>query len=304
MEKNLARKIKSLRNEITPSQSWVALNKQVLLKQITSESKVAPKVGLAEYSVMVLQAFQMRFFQPAAVMLLVLGVFLGSSLTINAAFYSLPGENLYPVKLALEKTHVALIASEEKRVELKIEFAQKRVAELDKVVASSESTEVKKRKIEVVAKEFKNNVASVNEYLNKASKSNITPGEQDQKVAIAISVIAKTGELTKSLDNKINQLSEVEKADIKPIVDDAVESAEETTLSAQKIVDDANAVAQEDQITEQDGEVKGAATSENDPVVEETVEGSSEEPNSETVDTVNQDTQSLEQQNTNNDVIE
>lgn len=304
MEKNLTSKIKSLKNEITPSQSWVALNKQVLLNQIATDTKVASKVGMAEYSAMVLQAFRMRFFQPAAVMLLILGVFLGSSLTINAAFYSLPGENLYPVKLALEKTHVALVSSEEKRVELKIEFAQKRVAELDKVVTSSESTEIKKKKIEAVTKEFKNNVASVNEYLNKVSKAKITPDEQDQKVAIAISVIAKTGELTKSLDNKISQLSEIEKADIKPIVDDAVESAEETTLSAQKIVDDANAVAQEDQVIEDTGEIKGAANNTNDSVTEETGDGSNVEPNSETGETLNQNTQSLEQQNTNNDVIE
>jgi len=51
--------------------------------------------------------------------------------TVNAAEAALPGDLLYPLKGALEHTLIALTPSEAARLQLKIDFASRRVAELE-----------------------------------------------------------------------------------------------------------------------------------------------------------------------------
>lgn len=259
MQSNLTSDIKKLKEEIKPRSEWTALNRDVLLRQINPNQTLKPQsVGVGGLVDLFNQMFRQTVMEPAVMMILVLGIFLGSSLTINAAFYALPGDELYPVKLTLEKTHVALMTSEEKKVELKIEFAQKRVAELSKVISQPDSPESKKKKIETVAKEFKNNVASVNSHLaniaKTASAETKNSSDPSNSVSMALTVSEKTGELAKSFDKTASELSADEQIEVKQIVAEAVESAQETSLAAQQIVDD-SIQADEAAAT---GEVKGA----------------------------------------------
>ena len=61
---------------------------------------------------------------------------LTSGLTVNAAFYSLPGEPLYRLKIVFERTQLAMVGDSARKVELKVEFARNRVKELEKLVAN------------------------------------------------------------------------------------------------------------------------------------------------------------------------
>ena len=268
MEKKLISELRKLTKDISPRSEWVTLNRDVLLQQINSKHKLqAQSVGFGGYVDLFNQILRQRIMEPAVMMLLVLGVFLGSSLTINAAFYSLPGDNLYPVKITLERTHVALVADQEKKVELKIEFAQKRVAEFSKIIAQNDTPAVKKRRIAAVAKEFKNNVVAVNDELAKIADDDLGNGAGGA-VSIALTVSKKTEELARSFDKTAEELSEVEKSEVEEIVAEAVESAQETSDAAQQIVDDAaeeDILAEEEAIVEdgsEDGEVKGSSNEE------------------------------------------
>ena len=262
MENNIINEIKKLKKEIYPRSEWVTLSRDILLKQINPQKEFeATGVGLGDYLQLFTQTFRQRLLEPAVIMLLVLGVFLGSSLTINAAFYSLPGDHLYRVKLALEKAHVALIPDEEKKVELKIEFAQKRVEELDKIVAQQNTnSQEKKKKIELVVKEFKNNVVAVNDQLNKIkqSENNIPAADKEKTLRIAMSVSSKTKDLAASFDEKAGALSAVDKIEVEGIVAEAVQSAQEISNSAQQLVDDVNQEAVKDEEASQ-GVIEGAA---------------------------------------------
>ncbi|HLC89879.1 MAG TPA: DUF5667 domain-containing protein [Patescibacteria group bacterium] len=258
MEKNLFRELKKLKKEVQPRSEWLILSRDFLLREITDAGSASAKVNVFDYFFASCQLFRERLMQPSVVMISVLATFLVSSLTINAAFYSLPGEPLYRMKLTLEETHVALISGEERKVELKMEFAEKRLAELDKVVAQTNVTpEVKKKNIELAVKEFKNNVSAVSSHLTKISQAlNSAPGSVDktQTVRIAIAVGQKAQDLAKSIDETASELKENDLADSE-IVAEAVQSVEETSASAQEL---AEGVAKE----ETQGEVEGAATDE------------------------------------------
>lgn len=259
MERNLISEFKKLRNDITPRPEWITSSRDILLQTISAQS--SPKlvsVGLRGYFGLAFQLFRQRAFEPAIVMGAVLLTFLISSFTVNAAFYSLPGGSLYPLKLTLERTHVALITNEQKKVELRIEFAEKRVAELDRVVSQMNvAPEEKQKQIEAIAKEFRNNVSSVGEHVVKlkhaAKQSSGVNIDRDNTVMMALTAGNKAEELAKTFDQKVDVLSDMEKVGVKQIVAEAIESAQQTTHSAQQLLR---------QSGEQEGTVQGAATDE------------------------------------------
>lgn len=265
MKNQIQDEFKKLKKDFAPRSEWIALNRTFLLRQIMTDTQVtAQPLQLRDYLQMATGVFKHQIFEPAVVMLLVLATFLGSSLTINAAFYSLPGDNLYPMKLTLERTHLALISDGEKRVELQIEFAQNRVAEFDKIVSEPTASDVKKKKIEAVVKEFKNNVASVGGELHKINDGDDQKA-QEQKVRIAVTITAKADELAKSFDGKVENLDAAAQLDVEQLVADAVATVQETGASAQKLVIeaaeaaiDATSTVQTDTVTT--GVVEGVAT--------------------------------------------
>jgi len=276
MENNIIKEFKNLKKDISPRPEWVALSRDILLQQINPRKQYkSAHISVGGYSRMFLQIFRQQLLEPAVIMLLILGVFLGSSLTINAAFYSLPGDGLYKVKLALEKTHLALTPNEEKKVELKVEFAQKRAAEFDKIVQQvNVDPEKRKKNIQAVVKEFRNNVVSVNDHLNKINQAIRESEDIDkaQTVRMAVSIGNKTEELAKTIDEKIEELSVVDQLEVEAIVAEAVQSAQETSLSTQQLVEGVNQPTEEgegkevESVVEEEGVVQG---SDNQPAEEE-----------------------------------
>ena len=215
------------------------------------------------------------------VILLVLSFSVASSFAVNAAFYSLPGEPLYRMKLVLEKAQLAITPSESDKVQLKIEFAQKRVEEFDKIVSQTDVTpEVKTEQIHLVMKELQKNVGSVKEHVDKntASDKNVSGSDLEKTLQMAIAINSKTEELAKSLDEKIGGLTESEKVEVQSDLNQTVESVQQISLSAQELIKESqpNQEADEPQTatstpdvienqnsseTEGQGVVEGAATS-------------------------------------------
>lgn len=260
--KSIIKEIKNLKKEIVPRPEWIALSRDILLQQINPQKQYQKEnVGIGGYVWLFSQIFRQRVLEPAVVMFLILGAFLTSSLIVNAAFYSMPGEPLYRVKIALENSHAALISNEDKKAEMKMEFAQNRMAELDKIVAQANvDPQEKTKQIAAVVAELKNNVGAVNDRLNKIKQSDgrVSDSDKEQTLKIAISISSKTEELAKSLDEKIGDLTAVEKMEVKDLMAGAVASVQQTSLSAQQIVKDANQPTND--VKQPQGEVKGEAT--------------------------------------------
>lgn len=223
----LIKDIKNLTNNIKPRADWVSLNRDLLLHQISLNNKTEPvRISAAGYFGLCLQIFKVRMLEPVVVMFLLFGVFLGSTLTINAAFYSLPGSPLYKVKLALEKTHAAMIFDEQNSVELKIEFAQKRVDEIDKIASNAAITpEEKQVQIQTAVKELKNNVTSLNQHLVRIS-SQPENADKQKTIQMAISLNSKIQTLAQSVGNAGTDAGQDEVAEM---VQEAVENVAKLT---------------------------------------------------------------------------
>lgn len=159
--------------------------------------------------------------QPTVLLLLVLGTAFGSSLLVNAAFYSLPGDHLYSLKIRLERAQLALMSDKKQITELKVELTQKRVQEIDKIMLQPEGTQEKEKKMYIAVKTFKQNIEAVKEDVEK----NIPEKEMNLKIAITLNSTSKG--LEKTLENQA-ELGE----DMKRSVENAKDLAEEAGITA------------------------------------------------------------------------
>ena len=244
------RKIQELK-KIKPRSEWLALNRDILLSQINPQRELTTlPLNWRDYSRVFVSLFQQRLLEPAVVMLFVLVFSISSSLVVNASFYSLPGDSLYPVKLALENAQVAITPDEERQVELKIEFAQKRVSELDKIVNQTNvNAATTQERLTAVAKEFKKNVAAVQSHISKRgdNAANVSPADREKSLRIALSISTETKELVQALNNQAQSVAAAASPAVQEIVAEAVESAQAVSQSADAAL--------------HEGQVEGASTS-------------------------------------------
>lgn len=233
---------------ISPRSAWITLNRDFLMRQIIADRAVAPvRLSWRDLIQATFGLASQQVFQPAVAMLLLLAVSLGSSLVVNAAFYSLPGDSLYQVKIALEKTQLAVTSSDEQQAELKVAFAQNRVKEFNKIVAQTDvAPSVRTERLNLAVAEFRKNVASVQDHISKIAKSSSQLDEKAKAntLRIALNISSETQELAKSLGDKTSSLPAGEKAEVEAIVAQAVESVQQTSLSAQELIAGSNSQPQ------------------------------------------------------------
>jgi hypothetical protein len=88
-----------------------------------------PKARLAFTAIMVLIVFMAFLFG-------------GSAITAMAAQSALPGDALYPVKMTIEQTRLSLARSAAVRAQLQLEFAERRLAEIEGLIAEGRYQQV------------------------------------------------------------------------------------------------------------------------------------------------------------------
>lgn len=132
---------------------------------------------------------------------LVVGVVLGSWITTgSAAMGTMPGDFLYPWKLATEAAQVALAPDSATRVKLHVDFAERRLEELARLPGRSGSNT--NEYIRVTANRFGNEVRAVNKNLDELRK-----GNSGTMMAIVYVVDRKMAEYDRLLNMTKPQLS-------------------------------------------------------------------------------------------------
>jgi hypothetical protein len=218
--------------QIQPRQEWVAQNREALLGFVRSQASKKPAtLNVADFFNVVIRSISRPVFQPSMVMLSMLIVFIGSSLFVNAAFYALPGDSLYQVKLTLERAQVAVTPTAERKVELHIQFAKNRVAELDKIVQQP-VTAARKDKVAAVVKELKKNVGDVQVQIAVIATPDVNDNSADHQATINMAMVVRsqTADLAKTLNEATEEL---------PLDDQAVDSVETLVAEAVTAVQDA-----------------------------------------------------------------
>lgn len=138
----------SLRSDLLdPRPGFVAASRARLFEQLQRE-QAARQITRPEKPASAWHRLLGTFFRPRWAYRLALGMFLLIVLTIVtgsglvAASEALPGEVLYPVKLAYEKVQLSASLSTANDANLHIEFAQRRLAEIQKSVEEGRSEPV------------------------------------------------------------------------------------------------------------------------------------------------------------------
>ncbi len=207
MERDLIRKIKEL-EAIKPSAEWMDTTRYKLITQIELDKRA---------DVMGVGFFQwLKQPQSFALAVCLIFIFLGGPwLTLQASKASLPGELLYSVKKATEGVQIT-VTSADSLTPLKMEFASRRLEELNKI---SEDSSTSGEKVKEVVSELKSNLEEASVYADKIS--------EDKVIAVA----KKAQKIKQDLGNTKEEVSSEVQTELAE-AEKAVEQINEQILAA------------------------------------------------------------------------
>ena len=220
---------------IEPSESWVVDSK----KKVLSEAPIFERKSVLDNNILKVDSrlrgndkegfniqdlFQNLTFKklmvPAFSLVFVLstGVF-----TLGASKSSLPGELLYSIKM-MNEDMALVVASENKKAEIEMEHAGKRLEEM--AVISKKTSDVEQQeKIAQLMERFEEKVESANDSLTKIDKSG-------EKTKIAKVINTQSEKYTEALAKTTDDLPAVVKDEILEEVAKAIDSSEKINLTS------------------------------------------------------------------------
>ncbi len=250
-KRDLLQKLQSVHTAergIVPDQEWVKRNREQLMMHVRSNFSVVPlrtqaraKVALKHFiPERVTNFVRGPVMAVFSVMLTVLG---GSIASVSASERAIPGDFLYPIKIASEQTQLAFVSDKKDKLKLKTEFVERRVQEIKTIANTPElktSSRLKeaavglKRDLDTV----KLQLADVNATETPADAAEATKLVDQKTDAIASEL--KQVKTDAPVEAK-NSLSEAEVAAVHTGV-----SAMEFMIQAKNNPDAQNVVSQED----------------------------------------------------------
>ncbi|MFH1030597.1 MAG: DUF5667 domain-containing protein [bacterium] len=206
--------IKELQNlkSVKPDHDFFCKNKEKLIILMNENvAKEEKRISLAKFSSL-LYNFNSKLFyrlaKPVGILVVVFSVLTGGGAGISfAAYNSVPGDVFYPVKLTIEKAQISLTTKEEDKVKLEVEFAGRRIEELNKVKAKEVNGKKKEpENTKIALDNFKKNIATVQQRLEKIKEQEFT----NETIEVVNLVEEKTVEYAAALKN-ISNAVEMEK---------------------------------------------------------------------------------------------
>ncbi len=143
-KRDLMRKLQSVRTTervIVPDQAFVARTREHLLLQVRNTLPTQPAAmpvrARSAMRLLVPPRLTNLMRAPALAILSVMITVLGGSIaSVSASDRSLPGDFLYPIKIATEQTRLAFTSGKAERLVLKSSFVDRRVEEIQKIAAT------------------------------------------------------------------------------------------------------------------------------------------------------------------------
>lgn len=246
---DLKTKIKSLREArqvIEPRTEWLKGNREILMMQIKNNRPLPQASEERQWNLIWVWNFMDVFLprtvvhyavRPVFVLLLIFGIaFGGWAGSVSASYNSLPGDVLYPVKLATENMQTS-VANKSDATKLRTQFAVRRVEEVKQIVKGNSLK--KEEKVGEAVKHLKSDLDQVRGNLEEMKKSekNTTSA---QVVETAKMVNEKTTEIQKTLEITTVQLAAqtplVSADPLKEQVKDATVAAVATGVKAVEVI--------------------------------------------------------------------
>lgn len=231
-DKELIAKLKQLKTLEAggrPQESWLVSNKEILMSQIqprikqkVADEKVRDRVYYWQFFNNV---FQQKVLRPVVASLVIVAMMLTYTATVSVANASLPGDALYSIKTTTEKVQLALTFNEEDKVNLQMDFAVRRVDELNQLVSQDN---VESENVIAAANNIVEGIEAVTEGLD-----NITTIEA---VEVAKEIDSKTLELGDNIVVAQESLTDELKEEVGEEIDVALASTEEAGNNALGVI--------------------------------------------------------------------
>ncbi|MCE9585923.1 DUF5667 domain-containing protein [Candidatus Uhrbacteria bacterium] len=218
-KRDLLRKLHSVRTterSIVPDAEFVLRTREKLLMQVRNtlptRPVAMPKRAKLAMSHLIPQRLMNLVRAPALAMLSVMvTVFGGSILSVSASDRSLPGDFLYPIKIATEQTRLAFTSGKIDKLILKSEFVDRRVDEIKSLATNTDPEQP--ARMRQAAEVLKRDLNTVKNQLSDV-KSEVTP---------------ETADAVKLVDKQSEQIVE----DLKLVRNDAAEEVKVSLAEAE-----------------------------------------------------------------------
>ncbi len=140
----------------------------------------------------------------AAIIIVVTVLFGGSAATVLAAQSAIPGDALYGVKTTIEQTRLSLARDAASRADLQLQFAERRLQEIEKLVA-----EGRYQNIQAATQEFE---AHVRNALNEIEQ--VAEGDPNLAASLMARITTQLSRYADSLGSLVNNLPEPLRTDV------------------------------------------------------------------------------------------
>ncbi|OGZ34122.1 MAG: hypothetical protein A2Y98_02195 [Candidatus Portnoybacteria bacterium RBG_19FT_COMBO_36_7] len=230
-ENNLIERLNQLK-KIKPDENWVIFCREKITLEMAKNSKKETIPAFNFSSAIVSIWCYIRnphpVLKPVAAFVLIFGFMFSSSLAVIAgAKNSLPGDRLFPVKIALEEARLFATTSAEGKAQVQTDMISARIDELNKIISTEGSMEQKQTKIEEAVNNLQRHLLSAKDELPKLSKT-----EAKKVVAAARKIDESAASAEQSLSQAKLALSPDMKNNLTDKIAEATEEADKTSIRA------------------------------------------------------------------------
>jgi len=249
-KRDLLQKLSTIRHAergIVPDAAWVERKRAHLVKQVRNDlaSGVvfrAPRVH-NEPPVFVSRFMQLMRAPALITASIITTVFGGSLLGVSASERSVPGDFLYPIKIASEQTQLALTPDKADKLRLKTEFVGRRVDEIKTIVAAPDASSPDR--LRQAAQGLKRDLDTVKTQLQEVKQD--TPGQT------AVDVAKLVDQKSDDVAQQLKQVKDTVPQEVKPSVTEAEVAAVHTGVAAVEVlIDTKSSTSSQDIISDAD----------------------------------------------------
>jgi len=193
--------------QVQPAAEWKAHTKNVLMRQIEAQGVSEgltwyQQVNAVFQSVIPVGRIAPVFRGVGAAAMAILVALSGGVYGVQAAEKSLPGDLLYTVKRTKERVRVSLTPSDEKKAQLHLSYAEKRIQEIEEIKNTPVEYNAKVNKIAIAVTDLHTEVKDVKETLARVE---VTEKEPAKIIEVADAIDEKVEDVTEYLDKNLKQ---------------------------------------------------------------------------------------------------
>ena len=219
VEKKIIETLKSLGNDpdFGASLDYKGIHRRSMLRNGFDVSAAKTRYTLRDYVETYLWQFTHSMLKPmAAVMAVFVFAVAGSISVVGAAGQALPGDQLYAVKVGVEKVQLALAVDASARSQLRVEFASRRLEEMVQLAAQVNSSE--SGSVQLAADRFKTEVTNIQQELSGEGQTEFAKTVGRKVEVYSSTVTSSSADLPEEVLGEVEEILEETKDQVVEVI--------------------------------------------------------------------------------------